>query len=82
MARQATCPDESAREIIRAYTQRNAEELYDLKNDPQEQHNLARDHEHVDRLVRMRHDLTAWMREQGDAETVFGTPELLPTVTP
>ncbi|HUP81259.1 MAG TPA: heparan N-sulfatase, partial [Pirellula sp.] len=74
--------DESAQEIIRAYTQRDAEELYDLKNDPQEQHNLASDQEHVNRLVRMRHDLTSWMTEQGDTETVFGAPELLPTETP
>ncbi|HUP77173.1 MAG TPA: hypothetical protein VM260_01340 [Pirellula sp.] len=43
---------------------------------------LASDQEHVDRLVRMRHDLTSWMTEQGDTETVFGTPELLPTETP
>ena len=35
--------DGTAAEQVRAYHQRPAEELYDLKNDPDELHNLAAD---------------------------------------
>ena len=70
--------DQSAREIVRAYTQRDAEELYDLELDPDELHNLAGNLDHKDQLVQMRHDLTAWMSQQGDTQTVFGIPMLLP----
>ncbi len=70
--------DDNAREIVRDYTRRDAEELYDLKVDPNELHNLADHSDHQDRRLRMRQELTAWMTEQQDSETVFGTPQMLP----
>lgn len=43
-----------------------AEELYDLRSDPFEIHNLAADPAHAARLRRMRDDLTAFMLKIGD----------------
>ncbi|HBV63187.1 MAG TPA: sulfatase [Rhodopirellula sp.] len=42
------------------------EELYDLKNDPQEIHNLAENPEQQERLKQMRTALAAWQNEVGD----------------
>ena len=42
------------------------EELYDLKNDPQEIHNLAKDKNQQTRLKQMRTALAAWQNEVGD----------------
>ncbi len=42
------------------------EELYDLKNDPQEIHNLAADPKQQERLKQMRAALAAWQNEIGD----------------
>ena len=42
------------------------EELYDLKNDPQEIHNLADDRQQQQRLKKMRTALSAWQNEVGD----------------
>lgn len=62
---------------VARYHQRPTEELYDLRNDPFEQHNLASDPRQAERVKRMRAELEAWMREQGDQRKVFGQPRLL-----
>ena len=69
--------DAKAAAILKRYHQRPGEELYDLRNDPYEQHNLAGDPAHANRLKAMRADLEKWMQEKGDEQKVFGKPKLL-----
>ena len=69
--------DPIAAAIVKRYTERPAEELYDLKSDPFEQHNLAAEPRHAARLAEMSTELTAWMKQQGDQQTVFGNPLLI-----
>jgi uncharacterized sulfatase len=69
--------DPRAAEIVQRYRQRPAEELYDVRADPEEQTNLAADPKHASELSRMRTELDAWMKEQGDSGRVYGTPRLL-----
>lgn len=63
---QAAARDEHARNIVRAYWHRPAEELYDLDADPDELSNLASAPEYAKVLVGMRARLDDWMRTQGD----------------
>lgn len=63
--------------ILQRYHERPKEELYDLRKDPFEQHDLATNPAHADRLRQMRGELEAWMKDQGDERKVFGTPILL-----
>ncbi|HEY7156542.1 MAG TPA: sulfatase [Gemmataceae bacterium] len=58
--------DPTAAAVVRRYHKRPAEELYDLKADPWELHNLAADPAHVATLTKLRVDLDAWMKKQGD----------------
>ncbi len=76
----ANDPDAAA--IVRRYQRRAPEELFDLKNDPQEQNNLAGDPEHAGALARLSTKLDLWIAEQGDTQTVFGAPDLLPREGP
>jgi uncharacterized sulfatase len=62
---------------VKRFMERPSEELYDLKSDPFEMHNLANDPKHAKRLASMREDLRAWMKQQGDTQTVFGKPLLI-----
>jgi len=64
----------TAAAIVKRYAERPAEELYDLATDPHEQRNLAADPRHTARLAALRADLEAWMKQQGDTQTVFGKP--------
>ena len=66
----------AAAAIVNRYVKRPSEELYDLKADPHEVHNLAADPKQSRRLSSMRDELKAWMKSQGDRETVFGKPLL------
>ena len=66
--------DPNAAAIVKRYSARPAEELYDLATDPHEQHNLAADPKQAARLASLRADRDAWMKQQGDAQTVFGQP--------
>ena len=68
--------DPAAAATVRRYTTRPAEELYDLAADPHELRNLAADPQQASRLATMRADLDAWMKQQGDTQTVFGKPLL------
>lgn len=63
--------------VVNRYIQHPAEELYDLAADPSEMRNLATDPGQATRLAAMRADLDAWMKQQGDTQTVFGKPILL-----
>ncbi|HJZ60279.1 MAG TPA: hypothetical protein VKE74_35375, partial [Gemmataceae bacterium] len=58
--------DPAAAAVIRRYHTRPAEELYDLTADSWELRNLAADPGHAARLVALRADLDAWMKDQGD----------------
>ena len=67
----------AAAAVVNRYIQRPAEELYDLAADPFELNNLAADPRHTARLTALRGELDAWMKQQGDAQTLFGKPLLL-----
>lgn len=67
----------SAAAIVQRYHTRPAEELYDLAADPHEQHNLAADPRQAKRLKKLRAELEAWMKLQGDQKTVYHKPRLL-----
>lgn len=64
MDKRGELTDEGALYIFR--DSRDVEELYDLKNDPYEVHNLANDPKYQDQLIKMRKQLAAWQLEIGD----------------
>ncbi|MCA9035219.1 MAG: sulfatase-like hydrolase/transferase [Planctomycetaceae bacterium] len=70
--------DANAADIVQRYQIRPREELFDLSSDPLEQKNLATDAAFSNELNEMRARLTTWMKEQGDTQTVFGMPDMLP----
>lgn len=72
----------AAAAVVKRYIERPAEELYDINSDPNELHNLAAEPAHSKRLAAIRQELKAWMKEQGDQETVFGKPLLLTQPVP
>jgi N-sulfoglucosamine sulfohydrolase len=74
----ATVTNAEAARIVQRYQSRPREELYDLRADPLEQHNLAADPVQSARLKAFREELKDWMKAQGDKQTVFGEPRLLP----
>jgi arylsulfatase A-like enzyme len=74
--------DPSIADKVKRYQERPAEELYDLANDPWEQHNLATSPEAAATLKKMRGMLDDWMTQQGDQRKVFGTPTLLNASAP
>jgi N-sulfoglucosamine sulfohydrolase len=67
----------AAAQIVQRYHERPREELYDLRNDPFEQRNLAADVSQARRLEEFRQEMRRWMTAQGDKETVFNEPRLL-----
>ena len=71
---EATKTNSAALKIVNAYHQRPAEELYHLDKDTFEQHNLAADPAHANRLKNFRAQLETWMRDQNDQKTVFRKP--------
>ena len=64
----AAANDPRAAAIVKRYRERPADELYDLRTDPFEQHNLAADPAHAARLQAMRSELDAWMNEGAISE--------------
>jgi N-sulfoglucosamine sulfohydrolase len=60
---------------VKRYYHRPALELYDLRADPHEQHNLAGELAQANRVKQMRAELKSWMRDQGDQQRVYGTPK-------
>lgn len=69
--------DSSIADKVKRYQERPAEELYDLQNDPWEQHNLASLPANAETLKKYRGLLEDWMKEQGDQKKIYGTPKLL-----
>jgi uncharacterized sulfatase len=69
--------DPLAARRVAGYRARPAEELYDLRTDPFEEHNLAAEAAHQDRLQSFRGELDAWMAAMGDRQEVFQEPRLL-----
>jgi uncharacterized sulfatase len=65
--KQATT-DKRAAEIVNRYLHRPAEELYDIRKDPYEQHNLAADPAQAEVLDLLRKQLAEWRKQQGDPE--------------
>ena len=66
--------DPAARALIDAFKRRPAEELFDLRKDPDERNNLAADPRHARTLAQLRARLDAWMKETSDEQKVFGKP--------
>jgi arylsulfatase A-like enzyme len=66
--------DPRAAAIVKRYHERPKEELYDLRNDLFEQHNLAVDPKHARRLAQMRAQLEDWMKAQDDSRKIFNKP--------
>jgi uncharacterized sulfatase len=58
--------DPSVATLVSRYTTRPAEELYDLRTDPHEQHNLAADPAQATQLGTLRTKLNTWMDLQSD----------------
>jgi arylsulfatase A-like enzyme len=69
--------DPAAAAILQRYHARPADELYDLAADPHEQRNLAADPDHTTTLWRLREELDAWMKSQGDELKPHAQPRLL-----
>lgn len=67
----------AAAAIVKRYHERPAVELYDLRVDPNELHNLAADPAQAELVKELRAQLDAWMTSQGDKQTVFNQPRLL-----
>lgn len=66
--------DPKAEAVIQKYYARPAEEFYDLKKDPWEQHNLIKDPKHLKRIQQMKADLAAWIENQQDEKEIFNEP--------
>ncbi len=69
--------DAQAAAIVQRYHARPAEELYDLAVDPHEQRNLASAPPPSAKLASLRGELDAWLKSQGDEQTVLIEPRLL-----
>ncbi|MEM9369307.1 MAG: sulfatase-like hydrolase/transferase, partial [Planctomycetota bacterium] len=66
--------DAEAKRKVMAYQRRPAEELYYVRDDPEELSNLVDGPEHFERLRLMRDKLNEWMTRVDDTQTVFGRP--------
>lgn len=69
--------DKSAAATVAAHHGRPQYELYDLLNDPSEQHNLAGEQPLDGVQKRLTAELKAWIESQGDKLTVFHEPLML-----
>lgn len=68
--REAAESDPAAKAIVDSYYKRPAEELYDLRADPDEKVNLAGDARYAKELAGLRTRLAAWRKAQGDTGKV------------
>lgn len=66
------------RQALERAVQPPAEELYDLRNDPQELHNLAADPAHTETQATLRAALVEWQRQHDDR---LADPEVLQALT-
>jgi arylsulfatase A-like enzyme len=67
--------DPHAAALIQRFSHRPAEELYDIVEDPYEQHNLAADPSHGATLTELREKLKQWRIAQGEDLTKVPMPE-------
>lgn len=67
--------DPKAAAVVRRYRERPAEELYDLRSDPWEQHNLAAEPAHQARLSELREKVRRWRLRQGEDLARVPLPE-------
>lgn len=67
--REKSFTDEHAAAVLWRYHNHPAEELYDVKADPQEMKNLAADPEYAEMLKGFRAQLTSWRKQQADFKT-------------
>lgn len=67
--------DPAAKATVEAYQHRPQEELYDVKNDLEQSHNLVGDPKHAQALEKMRAMLAEWREQQGDSVQVCLEPE-------
>ncbi|MDF1852435.1 MAG: sulfatase-like hydrolase/transferase [Verrucomicrobiales bacterium] len=63
-----------ARNNVRRYQQRPAEELYRVTDDRWEMKNLIDDPSQAERVGELRKTVDAWMAETGDPQEIYGTP--------
>lgn len=66
MVEKANQGDATAQRLVNAYHYRPAVELYQIEEDPLEQHNLAADPAYSKTVQRLSRKLEQWMEEQGD----------------
>ncbi|MCF0041253.1 sulfatase family protein [Dyadobacter fanqingshengii] len=59
--------DPNAKKITSRFVNRPAVEFYDLQKDPFELHNLANDPAQAQLIDKLKKELNAWMKQQGDA---------------
>ncbi len=64
----------AARELVRRYQVRPAEELYRVTRDSWEEENLIDDPAQQDRVAELRGSVDAWMAETGDPQEIYGQP--------
>lgn len=74
---QAAKTDPAAAAFLKDYHSSPAEELYQIKDDPFEQKNLAKIPEHAEKLAELRLLIDQRMKEVGDDESLSGRPRLL-----
>ena len=74
---QAAKQDDEALAIVDRYRRRPGEELFNVANDPHEQHNLAEDPRFSEQLASLRVKLDHWLGQTKDPLTVFGDPLML-----
>ncbi|MCF7847543.1 MAG: sulfatase [Kiritimatiellales bacterium] len=67
--------DERAKELLKKFHNRPAEELYRVDADPYELENLADNPEYAAVKKRLRAELDRWMAEQGDTGVAMDTPK-------
>ena len=66
--------DPAAANKIKRYFQRDAEELFDLEKDPEEQHNLAGNPEYKKKLAELAANVDTWMKANNDHGLIHKTP--------
>jgi N-sulfoglucosamine sulfohydrolase len=69
--------DANAAFLLKRYSERPAEELYDLDTDPFELKNLAEDSAHISKRNELRAALDQWLASTGDTRQTYAKPLLL-----
>lgn len=72
---QSALDDETARDIVRRYQNRPAEEFFKTDVDSFEQDNLVDDPDAAEKRTELRRVLDGWMTSTGDTKMVYGRPK-------